>query len=104
MPASPQRVPKPRDPGKPNPALKKAVESGLVAVPRGPFGILGERVMSVKRYQQLSQRRQPAQRGGKKATQKRWILWPLIYVEVKPKKASTSAKKKRWIIPGILYW
>lgn len=101
---TPPRVPKPRPAGKPNPALKKAVDSGLVAVPVGPFGLFGERVMTVKRYQQLSQRRQATQKpASRKATQRRWILWPLVYAEVKAKKPSSS-KKKRWIIPGILYW
>ena len=83
-------------------ALKKKVDSGLVRVPIGPFGLFGDRVMTVAEFQKKAQRKQAARKpASRKTAQRRWILWPLVYVDVKPKKAS---KKKRWIIPGILHW
>jgi hypothetical protein len=86
-------------------ALQKKIESGLIAVPRGPFGIFGETVMTVAEFQRRSQKRQPAQRKkptSHKSTQKRWIVPGLLYVETKPRKASSS-KKKRWIVWPFLY-
>lgn len=107
MPASPRQQPVPKVP-KPGAtkALQKKIESGLVSVPIGPFGLFGERVMTVAEFQRRAQRRQPAAKkpASRKATQRRWLLWPIIYVETKPKKKAASSKKKRWIIPGILYW
>lgn len=78
---------------------------GLIRVSRGPFGIFGDRVMSIKTFQREQNRLERAKiradrrkKARRKAALKRAARKALV-----GKKKRKGKKKKRWIIPGILY-
>lgn len=78
---------------------RNPAETGLITVPIGPFGLFGERVMTPQQYAKYQKR--------KEAVKARKVKQRKAKAKKTAKRVITGkkpAKKKRWIIPGILYY
>lgn len=83
--------------GQPRP--HSIMSTNHIMVPRGPLGIFGDRMVTPERYarEQAAEKKARERRAKRRKTK----------VKKTAKRAITGKKqpkKKRWIIPGILYY
>jgi hypothetical protein len=77
-------------------------DCGRIRVPVGPFGLFGTKIMTIKTYnaQQARKAKAAARRKAKRAANRKKKAKKVVKRVVTGKKS----KKRRWIIPGLIYW